>query len=574
VRFRRPIDGVILALAVLGAACAGDVDDEADGGRDSGTGGSGGSGPSGGRDGATEASGASGHAGGTPGDDAGIVRDADTGARDIAPRDGSEASDVIRGSDANADRIDASVGDANARDVIVDTSRDDGAIGDGGPATDGNSTGMCSPVGPQPTVVKVLTPKLFSQGANPSADPECTAVLNPERGIFQFHDLRNLSSVSGLRAQGYTLIYGKTLIDDYRDKAIDGALTDRLNASFASIRAAGLKVLPRFYYADDGTSPDAPLARVLEHIGALAPLWRTNADAIAVLQPGFVGAWGEWHASTNNLTDPAARKQIFDALLQALPGDRMTMSRRPSFKKDAYGGPLTAATAFSGSPLSRVGHLNDCFLASANDTGTYQVPGEEQFAVDDSAFVPVGGETCGVNPPRSECASAMREMERLHWSFINTSYHQSVIQSWKDGGCFPTITCRLGYRLALLQHEVPAAVRKGEILNLSVRLTNDGYAPPYNPRTVHLVLTGAERRVFEVQGDPRRWGPGQTVDLCLAAHVPADLPSGTYRIGLWLPDRAATLRDNASYAIRISSGATWDAATGTNALDAQVVISD
>jgi hypothetical protein len=483
--------------------------------------------------------------------------------------------DARGAADASADRLDAGADamDATSRDVIVDTRADEGRVVDA-TSGDGPTTGMCAPVGPQPTVVKVLTPKLFSQGENPSADAECTSVLNPERGIFQFLDLRNLGSVSGLRAQGYTLIYGKTLIDDYRDKPIDAALTDRLTTSFASIRAAGLKVLPRFYYADDGTSPDAPLARVLEHIGALAPLWRANADAIAVLQPGFVGAWGEWHASTNDLTEPAARKQIFDALLQALPEDRMTMSRRPSFKKDAYGGPLTAATAFSGTPLSRVGHLNDCFLASANDMGTYQVTGEEQFAVDDSPFVPVGGETCAVNPPRSECASAMREMERLHWSFINTSYHPSVIQSWKDGGCYTTITCRLGYRFALLQHEVPTAVRKGETLHLSVRLTNDGYAPPYNPRPVYLVLAGAERRVFEVQADPRRWAPGQPVDLCLAARVPADLPAGTYRVGLWLPDLAATLRDNPSYAIRISNGVTWEASSGTNWLDAQVTIAD
>jgi hypothetical protein len=568
---------------VLGAACASESDDAPGGGRDGGTGGAGGNGGTGAsggaggsgatggtgaggsRAGAAGSGGASGNGGGMAGRDAG----SDSGA-------GAGGRDASSGGDADAGGQDVMSRDADAatRDVTIDTNRDEGGrIVDAAQEVDGNPTGMCSPVGPQPTVVKTLTPKLFSQGADPSADPECT-VLNPERGIFQFHDLRNLGNVSGLRGQGYTLIYGKTLIDDYRDKDIDSILTDRLTTSFASLRAAGLKVLPRFYYADDGTSPDAPLARVLQHISQLTALWRANADVIAVLQPGFVGAWGEWHASTNNLTDPAARLQIYDALLQALPPDRMTMSRRPSFKKDAYGGPLTAATAFSGTPLSRVGHLNDCFLASANDMGTYQVAGEEQFAVDDSAFVPVGGETCAVNPPRSECASAMREMARLHWSFINTSYHQSVIQSWKDGACFSTITCRLGYRLALLQHEVPTAVRKGETLNLSVRLTNDGYAPLYNPRTVYLVLAGVERRVFPVQADLRRWAPGATVDLCLAAMVPADLPAGSYQIGLWMPDPAAALKDNASYAIRLASGGTWDAPTGTNLLDAHVTVAD
>jgi hypothetical protein len=41
-----------------------------------------------------------------------------------------------------------------------------------------------------------------------------------------------------------------------------------------------------------------------------------------------------------------------------------------------------------------------------------------------------------------------------------------------------------------------------------------------------------------------------------------------------MPDPAATLKDNASYAIRVASGATWDAPTGTNLLDAHVTISD
>jgi hypothetical protein len=41
-----------------------------------------------------------------------------------------------------------------------------------------------------------------------------------------------------------------------------------------------------------------------------------------------------------------------------------------------------------------------------------------------------------------------------------------------------------------------------------------------------------------------------------------------------MPDGAATLKDTATYAIRVSSGATWDAVTGTNLLDARVAVTD
>jgi hypothetical protein len=311
---------------------------------------------------------------------------------------------------------------------------------------------------------------------------------------------------------------------------------------------------------------------VLAHIEQLTPLWREHADVIAVLHAGFVGAWGEWHASTNGLTEPAARKSIFDALLAALPADRMTLSRRPSFKQVAYGGPLTADTMFSGTPLSRVGHLNDCFLASANDVGTYQVSGERDYAIADSQFVPVGGETCGVYPARSDCEPALAELALLHWSFLNTSYHPEVIAGWRSAGCFDQIACRLGYRFALLRHESPQTARVGGALSIALQVVNDGYARMYNPRPVELVLVGPVRRVLAVDADPRAWAPGETADVCLASALPADLPAGSYQLGVRLPDAAASLRDNPDYAVRFANAAGWDAATGTNLLDAHVVI--
>ncbi|MGK3975956.1 DUF4832 domain-containing protein [Sorangium sp. So ce118] len=454
-----------------------------------------------------------------------------------------------------------------------------GDTGDTGGTGGSSSGGTSAPAGAcgfsGATVERSYTPRLFAAGADPSADAECRGVLNPERGVFHFRDLRSLGSLSGLRDEGYTLIYGQVLIDDYRTRDIDQALLDQLNASFSAARSAGLKVLPRFYYAAEGSAPDAPLSRVLAHIDQLEPLLEENADVIAVLHPGFVGAWGEWHSSTNNLTSPDSRKQIFDALLDALPADRMILARRPSHKLEAYGGPLTEETAFSGAPLSRVGHLNDCFLASDDDVGTYQLPGEKAYAAADSAFAPVGGETCGRNPPRSQCATALSELSTHHWSFINTDYHPDVIADWRSEGCFETIACRLGYRFAVMGHESPEQVARGESLSLRLRVFNDGYARAYKPRPVYLVLQqGATRRVVEVDADPRRWAPGEESELCLGAQLPADLPPGDYQLGLWLPDGSERLRDDPRYAIRLSSGATWDSASGVNLLDATVRVGE
>jgi hypothetical protein len=491
--------------------------------------------------------------------DAGLVPPRDTGADAPAAEGGSGAPDLA------APRADGALASDLPSSGVPDAAA---PPSDAAPSSDLASTGgTCA--GAQ-AITKVLTPKLFSQGADPSTDPECTAVLNPERGFFTFHDLRNLGPLGGLRGQGFTLIYGEALIPEYRNRDLDQPLLDRLSAAFGAIRAAGLKVLPRVYYAD-GMMADAPLERVLAHIQQLTPLLRANADVIAALHPGFVGAWGEWHASTNDLTAPAARKKIYDALLAALPADRMTLTRRPSFKQEAYGGPLTSATAFSGQPLARVGHLNDCFLGSADDVGTYQLPGEEAYAVADSAFVPVGGETCAPEPVRSACPSALTELARLHWSFLNSQYHEEVLAGWKKGGCYPTIQCRLGFRLVALSHQVPRAVKAGQTLSVALRLVNDGYGRVYNPRPVNLVLVGPQRHVLSVDADPRRWAPGEPVDLCLSARLPAGAAPGTYQVGLWMPDAADSLQKNPAYAVRLSN-ATWDATGGTSMLDAFVTV--
>ena len=454
------------------------------------------------------------------------------------------------------------------------TSATGGTGGSSGSAGSG-ATAQCQAVSASTSssmISRKFEPVLFSEEGDPSNTPSCSEIVNPERGIFSFYNLRNLDSLNALRAEGYTLIYGQILIDDYRNKDIDQALLDTLNVSFSKIRQAGIKVLPRFYYAAGANGADAPLTRVLSHIEQLTPFLQANSDVIAAMHGGFVGAWGEWHSSSNDLTAPESIKAIFDGLLTALPSSRMILARRPSHKEIAYGGPLTVDTAYAETELARVGHLNDCFLASDNDMGTYELTGEKTYAIADSAFTAVGGETCAVNAPRSECASAMAEMALHHWSFLNTSYHPEVLASWQSASCYEAIRCRLGYRLALLGHESPEAVRKGESFNFSLSLINDGYARPYNPRSVYLVLDGPEKRMLALNTDPRRWAPGVRIDECFAITLPTDLPSGSYQLGLALPDPESSLKEDERYAIQFSNGVVWSG--GVNQLDAKLELID
>ncbi|HEX2876724.1 MAG TPA: DUF4832 domain-containing protein [Polyangiaceae bacterium] len=400
--------------------------------------------------------------------------------------------------------------------------------------------------------------------------PSDAVILNPERGFYATTDLVDAPNLSGLRASGATLVHSYVRLDEYRTSDLPDALLQQASAGFEKARQAGVKVILRFAYnfgPYPDSEPDAPAASVLKHIGQLQPLLAANADVVAVVQAGFIGAWGEWHTSTNNLTEPETRQQILEALVSAVPTSRSVQLRYPPYKQAMYGAPLTEANAFGGSFAARVGHHNDCFVSSDTDVGTYpddQVDAFRDYVGADTAFVPMGGETCAVSAPRSECASALAEMTKLHFSYINREFHEDVLTSWQP--CRQEMERRLGYRLLLESAALPEAVKPGGSFTLALKLKNDGFAAPFNARPVFLVLRGqgfsAKAKVEEA--DPRRWLAGANLQVRL--RLPSTLPAGTYSLSLWLPDAAATLEARPEYALRLANEQVWDEATGENAL--------
>lgn len=393
---------------------------------------------------------------------------------------------------------------------------------------------------------------------------------NPERGLHAESDLLT-SNFNYVRTEGMTLTRVYVRLDDYRNAALDQAFLDSLDSGFARARQAGVKIILRFAYNFSSSEPDAPSFRILQHIGQLTPLMRDNADVIAVLQAGFIGAWGEWHSSTNLLDGPEDRAAVLGALLTAMPESRTVQVRAPLVKQQLFGGPLSEDEAFGSDPSARIGHHNDCFLANDDDAGTYS-PGSierwKDWLAEDSRYVMVGGETCLHDPPRSDCPTALEELGRFNWTYLNGRYAPRVLQSWQEQGCFEEIQRHLGYRLALHEVAHTADVAPGETMELDISLRNSGYAPLVNPRPVYVVLendrTRRDIRLDDV--DPRWWAPGQDSVISTRVPVPADLPPGDYRLALWLPDNAPTLRDRAEYAVRLANVNVWDADAGYNVL--------
>ena len=415
--------------------------------------------------------------------------------------------------------------------------------------------------------------------------PSAEDIPNPERGFFQVVELGETDLTWYPAETGNRLVYAYIRLDEYRESDLTDAFLAALSHFFSLVRQAGLKAIVRFSYNDGETypdpAPDAPLEQVLRHIQQLAPVLEANQDVIAWFEAGFIGAWGEWHSSANGLDSPENKAIIRDALYAHFPRNRFILFRYPGDFTRWYPQPLTEAQAFTGSDQARTGHHNDCFLASDDDWGTYvdydgslKIEEWKTYIAQMTRFVPMSGETCRLNPPRSDCPTALAELERLHWTALNEAYHPDVIQSWKDQGCYAEIRRRLGYRLSLLEASFPAEIRPGGNLSLRIRLRNGGFASPLLPRPVYLVLAGHDAVVrLPLEADPRRWEPGEHT-LTANVSLPADLPPGEYTLALWLPDPSPSLQNDPRYAIRFANEGVWDAEHGWNVLGTLTVTGD
>ena len=71
----------------------------------------------------------------------------------------------------------------------------------------------------------------------------------------------------------------------------------------------------------------------------------------------------------------------------------------------------------------------------------------------------------------------------------------------------------------------------------------------------------------------RKWVSGEASLSPQTVTLPSEMPSGIYKLALWLPDYYPNLRSRPDYSIRFANRAIWDAAKGYNVLFDAVTIS-
>lgn len=445
--------------------------------------------------------------------------------------------------------------------------------------------------------------------------------------LDELKKFREGGTVAGAYNVVSTLVFRYFVLDGFTQRPLSVLLLDKIQKDLDAVRQAGMKMIARFCYtikATAGSCPegficppygDAPKAMVLTHVAQLKPILVKNADVIACLQLGFIGTWGE-NYYTDHFGDASANKKqgklldknwkdridVLKALLDALPKDRMVQIRYPQFKQrfayglqaNVNGAPLTATEAFNGSDKARIAFHNDCFLSGADDTGTFDDYGNSStnrnadsatvaalrcYKERDSRFVAVGGETCmDTYKPQNNCETAGRaqtEMSQFHYSFLNADYNKNVNAHWQTGGCMRDIKIKLGYRFVLRDVKCPRQAKAGSSIVIQINLENVGYASPFNPRLVQLLLrhklTGRTQR-FTLNTEVRRWFSG-SVGLRQRIGLPTNLPAGEYEVLLFLPDKYKSISTRPDYAIRFVNRDVWEEKTGYNKLSVVLTVS-
>ncbi len=416
--------------------------------------------------------------------------------------------------------------------------------------------------------------------------PSDKEIINPERGMFTHHEFFSdkdnefsLDQLKQLQAEGMSLVFTVYVMRDFRDKDISAAYLNRIKRNLAAIRTCGMKAVVRFCYTySENDKPwDAPWEVTKRHIAQLKPILIEYSDVIAILEAGFVGVWGEWYYTDNYVYQPndvsqyAPRKQVLEALLDAMPTDRFVAVRYPRAKLGVYGiqftDTISRATAYNGSNISRTSFHNDCFLADADDMGTFQnIADHRKYWMWESRYVPMGGETCA---PSDYCEidNAYKEFAAYHWTYLNKDYHPDVLSTWEKEDFMTTIRKKLGYRFVLTEGTFTGNPQAGQPFQLSLQIRNEGWGSPFNPRSVEIIFQkGSEKHVFTLEDDPRFWMAGETADVTASFTLPADMSAGEYEVYLNLPDPRTTLHDNPAYSIQLANEGVWQEAEGYNKL--------
>jgi len=409
---------------------------------------------------------------------------------------------------------------------------------------------------------------------------------NPDRGFYDadyaLNELKSYNMFQTPKEDGFNLVYAPIDLSDYNETlSLPQSLIEIIDKNLLYAEESEVKLIFRIKYRSSiENSYDPSLNIIISHLNQLKETLQNHKEIISIVQAGTIGAWGEWHSFSGDFANDNEvylenRKAIIEKLMDIFP-NKYIQIRTPMHKEQLFGSSneyadessdakITSNIAYSDDVRAKIGHHNDCFLASATDMGTYpsdNVVFWQDYVVNDSKYAPLGGETCKDEETYTNCLNATTQLKKLQYSYINNAYHPDVIQRWKDEGCYQEIRQNIGYRLVASELETS---QSNDTLTLSLSITNKGYAAPYIESEINFILKN-ENNYYEFSQtdvDLRTFYPNElkklNEDLSLLGIV-----NGEYCLYLQIGKSFSS--------IRLSNSNLWDENNLMNKLACNVIV--
>ena len=403
--------------------------------------------------------------------------------------------------------------------------------------------------------------------------------LNPDRGFydasFELQQEQKSNIFQSTKNNGYTLAFARINLNKYiKTKTIPDATIKTIEKHLNEAEKLGIKLILRIMYRNTRTENDPSLDTISKHLHQLKPILIKHKNIISVVQAGLIGVWGEWHSFSGdfNQSNPnyiQNRKAVIAKLLEIFP-NKYIQIRNPMQKELLYGeykkygdttdkAKTTKQNAYTNNIISHIGHHNDCFLSDLTDSGTYEsknIDFWKQYVIDESKYVPVGGETCNNNQVFTNCRTSLEELKKFNYAFLNDNYNPNVLQSWKNNGCYNEIKNNLGYRLVASSLSIKHSTKS---IDINLKIKNKGFSSPYlnQPITFLLKDTNNTYKFLQTNLDLRKFYPNETITL-KDKFILKSIKKGSYCLYLSI---------GSSYSsIRLSNANLWDTNSSSNKL--------
>lgn len=357
------------------------------------------------------------------------------------------------------------------------------------------------------------------------------------------------------------------------EKDLPAQVLQNIQDYFDEYKKKGHKMILRFVYKSEEMSPAVTVGGIEKHMQQLKPLIEKNKGLIATIQAGFIGQWGEWHSFD---ASRANKNAVVNGLLDIYPEPYSIEIRSLKFKNE-----ITFAKP---GDENRVGFHNDYFTVGEHDkaSGSDIIPGTAEYrdVSTQSPYIYMSGEM-----PYNEASDwglatkisrdkTLKSLRDHHYSAFNITHNNDVnisdwtindvtpqlLDAWKINYSpnyfvgkddqpvkrtfFQFVRDHLGYRLNLLESSKLTA-GSGSVA-CHIEFSNSGFATVFNPKEVYLVAIDANDKIVKEQQldvNPRDWQPFEPGDMdykLLTHKIEGELSglsAGTYKIGIWMPDK-------------------------------------